>query len=165
MMKTFAALLSVLLLAGPAFGLDAPKGPVVLTIKGKIGLTNGEGVARFDVDMLRALDRRTARIGTPWTQQPALYSGAYFKAVLNAVDARGNRMIVRALNDYLAEVPIGDAVRIETMLADEMDGKPMTIRDKGPLMLVYPFDIEPDLYNERYFARSVWQIKEIEVLP
>ena len=45
----------------------------------------------------------------------------------------------------------------------KLDGKPMSIRDKGPLMLVYPFDLDADLYNEKYFSRSVWQIKEIEV--
>ena len=39
----------------------------------------------------------------------------------------------------------------------------MSIRDKGPLMLVYPFDLDQSLFNEKYFSRSVWQIKEIEV--
>ena len=38
-----------------------------------------------------------------------------------------------------------------------------SVRDKGPLFLVYPFDTNPETYNEKYFSRSVWQIKEIEV--
>lgn len=43
-------------------------------------------------------------------------------------------------------------------------GEPMVVRDKGPLMLVYPFDQDPSRYNEKYFSPSVWQIKEIEVV-
>lgn len=30
--------------------------------------------------------------------------------------------------------------------------------------MIYPFDTNPQLYNEKYFARSVWQIKTIEVV-
>ena len=44
-----------------------------------------------------------------------------------------------------------------------MDGKPLSVRDKGPLFLIYPFDKNPELYNEKYFSRSVWQIKKIEI--
>ena len=40
----------------------------------------------------------------------------------------------------------------------------MSIRDKGPIFMIYPFDKNPELYNEKYFSRSVWQIKSIEVI-
>lgn len=30
--------------------------------------------------------------------------------------------------------------------------------------MIYPFDKNHELYNEKYFSRSVWQIKEIEVV-
>ncbi len=46
----------------------------------------------------------------------------------------------------------------------KLNDQPMSVRDKGPLFLVYPFDLNPELYNEKYFSRSVWQIKEIEVI-
>jgi len=59
-------------------------------------------------------------------------------------------------------VPADDA-KLDTILATKLDGKLMSVRDKGPLMLVYPFDLDQGLYNEKYFSRSVWQIKEIEV--
>ena len=74
------------------------------------------------------------------------------------------RLNGRAQQDFLidADVPAEDA-KLDTILATKIDGKPMSIRDKGPLMLVYPFDLDADLYNEKYFSRSVWQIKEIEV--
>ncbi len=39
----------------------------------------------------------------------------------------------------------------------------MPIRDKGPLWLVYPYDSNPDLNTDKYYSRSVWQIKELNV--
>lgn len=160
-----ATIASVLLLSGAAMALDRPTGPVILTISGNVENVNGDGVALFDREMLARLERREAQMETPWASKPTRFSGPYLRAVLDAAGAKGARLVVRALNDYSAEIPIEDAYDYDTMLADEVDGQPMSVREKGPLMVVYPFDKEPRLYNERYFARSVWQIREIEVLP
>ena len=39
----------------------------------------------------------------------------------------------------------------------------MSVRDKGPLFVIYPFDEAPELNNETYYGRSAWQVKSIEV--
>ena len=59
---------------------------------------------------------------------------------------------------------MGDATEFDTMLAVAINGEPMSIRDKGPIFMIYPFDTNPELYNEKYFSRSVWQIRAIEVI-
>ncbi|TPP09692.1 molybdopterin-dependent oxidoreductase [Rhizobium glycinendophyticum] len=145
-----------------ALALDAPKGPVVLTVKGAITNTNAGDTAEFDLAMLEALAGRKATMETPWTDGKVTFEGPLLSALLEAVGSTGTLLSVKALNDYAAEVPAEDA-KIATMLATRMDGRPMSVRDKGPLMVVYPFDQDPGLYNEKYFSRSVWQIKEIEV--
>ena len=43
------------------------------------------------------------------------------------------------------------------------DGEYMTSRDKGPLFIVYPYDSNPDLKNQKFYSRSVWQVAKIEV--
>lgn len=145
-----------------SFALDVPKGDVVLTVKGKLDHPNVDGTAQFDVEMLEALEGRTGTMETPWTTGKVEFSGPLLRAVLAAAGAHPNRMKVVALNDYSAEVPVEDASTIDTMLATRMDGQHMSIREKGPLFLIYPFDKETSLYNEKYFSRSVWQIKSIE---
>ena len=40
----------------------------------------------------------------------------------------------------------------------DMNGKAMSIRDKGPIFLLYPFSDDPSLNNEVIQNRSVWQI-------
>ncbi len=42
-------------------------------------------------------------------------------------------------------------------------GQYMTPRDKGPLFIVYPYDSNPDLKNQKFYSRSVWQVARIEV--
>ena len=44
-----------------------------------------------------------------------------------------------------------------------MDDEPMPIRDKGPLFIVYPFDSQSLLRSERYYSRSAWQLRTLDV--
>lgn len=145
-----------------SFALDLPKGEVVLTVKGKLDHPNVDNTAQFDLAMLDALQGRKGSMETPWTTGKVEFSGPLLRAVLEAAGAHPKRLKVVALNDYAAEVPAQDASGIDTMLATRMDGQTMSVREKGPLFLVYPFDKDSSLYNEKYFSRSVWQIKTIE---
>lgn len=164
MKSALTFILAALLAAAPAAALDVPKGPVILTISGAVEQPNRDGSAVFDLSMLEGLEGRRVTMETPWTQGEVEFSGPFLREVLEAAGADGSRLIIRALNGYSAELPISDARDIDTILATRLDGKIMTVRTKGPSMLVYPFDQDRALYNEKYFARSVWQIGEIEVL-
>ncbi len=152
----------VLAAALPAFALDIPQGRVILTVTGNISQQNASGAAQFDLAMLEALEGREAAMETPWTEGKRSFSGPLLRSLLQAVGANGKTLVVRALNDYAAEVPSDDAA-LDVILAVRMDGEEMPVREKGPVFLVYPFDLDPGLKNEMIFSRSVWQIKEIEV--
>lgn len=146
-----------------ALALEKPTGDVILTITGHVTHANAGNTAQFDAAMLEKLASRTGQMETPWTTGKVTFSGPLLRAILDEAGAEGTALTVKALNDYAAEVPMEDARTLDTILATKMDGGPMSVRDKGPLFLVYPFDLNPDLYNEKYFSRSVWQIKEIDV--
>ena len=143
--------------------LARPTGEIILTITGDIANTNAEGAALFDSAMLQAIAGRRTSTETPWAAGITEFEGPLLRAVLEAAGADGKHLVVKALNDYSSEVPIEDAQRYDTILAMKMNGVPMTVRDKGPVFLIYPFDTNRELYNEKYFSRSVWQIREIEV--
>lgn len=153
------------LLAHSAFALDKPTGDVILTIRGHVEHPNtDQGTATFDVAMLEAIAGRTGKMETPWTKGVTEFSGPLLRNVLEAAGAqKGSKIVLHALNDYSADVPMDDA-SIDTILATRMNGELMSVRDKGPVFLVYPFDLDPSLYTEKYFARSVWQIQELEVV-
>lgn len=163
--SVFTATLAALAVQfGPALALDKPTGDVVLTVTGAIDDTNSASGAEFDMAMLEKLPGRTATLETPWTQGKVTFSGPFMAELMKAVGAHGKTLRVSALNDYTVEVPLLDATDLKTILATRMNDEPMSVRDKGPLFIIYPFDLDPSLYNEKYFSRSVWQIKSIEVI-
>ena len=156
---------AALILAAPAAqALDRPKGRVVLTVSGRIGIRNTDKAAEFDMDMLAALPQHTFSTKSPWYPEAHKFTGPLLRDVLAAVDAQGKQLRAVALNDYKVDLPVGDALKFNLVLARLLDDKPMSVREKGPLFLLYPFDADEMLRNERYYSRSAWQLKAIDVL-
>lgn len=148
------------LAARPLRAGATPTGPVILTV------TLGEGAAPrpFDLGMLDALPQRETVTATPWHEGRPSFSGPLISGLLDHVGAAGERLRVVALNDYAAEMPVADVRAFPVILATRQDGRPMPVRRKGPIFVIYPFDEHPELANEVIYGRSVWQVKGIEVL-
>lgn len=149
--------------AALADSLPAPTGDVVLEVTGKIANTNKDGAAVFDMAMLAALPQRTTITTSPWYDGKQTFAGPLGWALLNQIGATGTMLKVTALNDYVSEIPVGDFKDYKVILATSLNGEPMSVRDKGPIFIIYPFDEEPSLNNETYYGRSAWQVKSIEV--
>lgn len=159
-----APLLLATLAASPAaHALDAPKGKVVLSVSGKVGQTNADGRADFDMAMLEALPQHSFSTSTPWFKGPRKFTGPLLRDVLAAAGAQGATLVAVALNDYKVEIPVEDCHRHKVVMATRLDDKPMAVREKGPLFIIYPYDDSADLRNERYYGRSAWQLRRLEV--
>jgi hypothetical protein len=159
---TVAAILTAANLSGAA-SLPAPTDKPILTISGKITVTNKEGTAEFDRAMLEALGETSFSTTTPWYKEPVKFEGVPLAKLMDAVGATGDRIVSIALNDYSAEMPVEDARKFGVILALKRDGEYMSVRDKGPLFIIYPFDSNPDLKAQKYYSRSVWQVARIEI--
>ena len=48
-------------------------------------------------------------------------------------------------------------------MARQIDDKPIPVREKGPLFVVYPFDSRAELRTSTYYERSIWQLKALEI--
>lgn len=145
--------------------LPPPRGDVVLTVTGAIGETNRPGAAEFDLEMLRSLGEVTLVTSTIWTEGPQQFRGVPLRAVLDRVGAAGSLIEASALNDYLIEIPASDAVAGGPIIAFEQNGMPLSVRDKGPLWVIYPYDADEAWRSEVIFARSIWQLTDLDVLP
>jgi hypothetical protein len=96
--------------------------------------------------------------------KPHRARGPLLRDVLALADVTGDVLQVVGYDRYKAEIPITDLDAFQVLAAREVDGKPLTLRDKGPLWIVYPSEAHPELrFNPIYEARSVWQVKEISV--
>jgi hypothetical protein len=149
-------------LAQPA--LAAPAAAVVLSLGGRIARVNQGQRAVFDMAMLQAVAQHSFSTKTPWFSQSRRFTGPLLRDVLALVGANGTTLRVAALNDYRIDVPADDARRFDVMLARLIDDRPITVREKGPLFMIYPFDSDASLRNPLYYSRSVWQLSTIDVL-
>ncbi|WP_424990844.1 molybdopterin-dependent oxidoreductase [Fluviibacterium sp. S390] len=144
--------------------MPAPSDPVILTISGTILHTNDGDVARFDRAMLAGLPRVEFTTETIWTDEATTFSGVPLREVLAHVGAQGSHILAMAINDYSMEIPM-DELGDYPIVADLLNGEPMSVRDKGPLWIVYPYDQDDSFQSEVIYSRSVWQLGHIQVLP
>ena len=162
-LSALAALGLAMLLPGAAHALDMPSGKVVLTVSGNVGAPNSKGRASFDMAMLAALPQHSFTTKTPWYPQPRKFTGPLLRDVLAAAGAQGHTIEALAINDYKVAIPADDAQQHPLLLARLIDDRPMTLRDKGPLFIIYPFDADERLRNTVYYGRSAWQVKALQV--
>jgi len=158
-----AAVLALLFVCRTGLALEPPDGPVVLTISGKIANMNAGQTAAFSMRMIEALPQQTFTIKTPWYPKPMQFTGPLLRDLLGAAGSSGSKVITAGLDDYKTEIPVADTVQYNMLVARLLNGKPMSVREKGPLFLLYPFDSKPELQTERYYNRSTWQLVRLTV--
>lgn len=152
------------LTAAPAAAaeLGAPQGDVILTVEGAIAVRNAGDHSEFDIAMLEALPHTVVKTATPWTEGVATFEGVTLADLLRAVGATGTTIEASALNDYAADLSPADAA-MGAVIAYRVNGNYMSVREKGPLWIIYPFDSNPSLKSETIYSRCVWQLKSLKI--
>ena len=143
--------------------LPAPNGRVILTISGDITRTNGDGIARFDREMLLRLGTHTLSTTTNWTDGVQEFEGVLASEVMAAVGATGSLITATALNDYVVEIPASDFEQYGVLFAMWMNGRELTRRDRGPIWPVYPRDDYPELQNRDSDKKWIYLLSHMEV--
>lgn len=147
----------------PALALPPASGKVILTISGKVAEKNTADAAQFDLAMLEKLPQQSFTTKTPWSKDPIKFTGPLLRDVLAAAKANGTTIKAMALNDYKTAIPVDDAKRYDMIVAHRMNGELIPVRTKGPLFIVYPFDSKAELQSSRFYARSAWQLKSMDI--
>src|SRR4051794_21397249 len=94
-------------LAGAA-SLPAPTDKPILTVTGKINVTNKDGTAQFDRAMPGATSETSSPPSPPWYKDAVKFEGVPLANVMDAAGAPADRIVSAALNDYNAKI-IGKA--------------------------------------------------------
>lgn len=156
-------LLAMLLMPMSLKAQETPTGKTVLTISGQISETNVDDRFLFDMNMIEALPQHRFTTGTPWHPEKHEFSGPLLRELLARVGADGEIVQAIALNDYKVDIPIADARNFDMIVAMQMDGEPMSVRNKGPLFILYPFDQQHETQSQVYYNRAIWQLKAIHI--
>jgi hypothetical protein len=156
---------AVIAQAAPAQTLPTPSGEALLTVTGGIAATNADGAAVFDRAMLEAMEPVEFTTTTMWTDGPQVFTGVLLLDLLTMLGVTGGTVRATAINDYAVDIPVSDAVEGGPIVAYLLNGEPMSVRDKGPLWIVYPYDAKRDYRSEVIYSRSIWQLDRMEVRP
>lgn len=159
-------LLMILMLPGfvhAESSLPSPSGEVILEVTGNLKLTNVDDEAHFDRAMIKNLESSTIITANHVLSEPATYTGPVLADLLNKLGAEGETVFITALDDYTAELKRSDIEKYRVLLATHENGKMMTIDDRGPFFIVFPFNQHKELRRDLYYNMSVWQIKSIDV--
>ena len=155
------ALIFSLLIASQSLSYAADP---IFTVSGKIAL-------RGDSTEIAISEAVFAEIGKTEieTKIPTLgdgmhrASGILGRDLLKYLGAQGKTLRFIGLDAYAMDIPIADFLDYDVVIATEIDGKPLSVRSKGPAWLIYPISSHPELDDPVYSQRGVWQIASIEI--
>ncbi|GHE05540.1 oxidoreductase [Allgaiera indica] len=139
---------------------------MLLTVKRAIPGQGTPSVKRFDMAMLQALPHRSFTTTTIWTKGPQRFEGVLLRDLMRALGAPpGAMLLAHAQNAYSARIPLSSATDPGPIIAYLRNGKPMSLREKGPLWLVFPYDADRRWQTEVVYSRSIWQLDQITIAP
>jgi hypothetical protein len=137
---------------------------------GDLRVTNHSGTSIIlSEDELLQLPRSSIETQTAWTDGVHHFEGIALTDVLKKANIEAGSFTSETLlrltawNDYIVDIPLRDATDYKTLIAAFMDGKRLTIKDKGPYWLVYPRDDHSELQDSRFDHRWSWQLKELTI--
>ncbi len=159
-----AIVLTCVGLSSSALSLERATGDIILEITGNISNTNTDtNSAAFDRKLLQQFKPVVISTTTPWTDGVVQFEGILIRDLMKSVNAQGTVINATAVNEYSINIPFEDFQKYGVILAYKKNDKIMTLRDQGPFWVIYPWDDNPELKNELYHSRSIWQLKTINV--
>lgn len=154
------ALIAAALTAGPISAREGDEcSMVILTVTGT------DISASFSVEELEELGTQTIATSTIWSEGVQEFTGLPLITLLEYLGVSEGTLVAQAINDYSVEIPVSDAVEDGPLLAIHRNGEAMSIRDKGPIWLVYPYDLNAKYRSEIIYSRSIWQLDRIQIQP
>ena len=158
-LQTLVAVCAMTLFALPVRSeMQIAEAPLLTVSKPAAGIT-----ASFTRADLEGMPQHTVRTTTTWTDGVQTFEGPLARDVLNAAQVAGETVRAIALNDYAVDIPAEDFERYSVILALRQNGEAMSVRDKGPIWIVYPRDDHSELQSTEQNAKWIWQLAGIDL--
>lgn len=161
-MKLLSGILMMLLL----WTAQASAEPVVLTVYGNIELNEQQHTQLdFTLSELQALTQADMTTAHPWSAEPRRYRGVDMISLLNNLFSQKNILSLQleALNDFSVVVNWDQISSYSPILAWQENKQTMSLRNKGPLWLILPFDQVPQIQQADFLHFMIWQLRVIRV--
>lgn len=131
----------------------------VLTVVG----AGDQAQVSLTLDDLRKMGATEVRTSTPWTEGMQTFVGVTGAKLVQTLKADGKEVATAALDDYRIVIPFDVFASDTLLIAYERNGKPMSVREKGPLWVIFPFDSDRKYLSDTYRSYAIWSLKQIEI--
>lgn len=98
-----------------------------------------------------------------WSEQAETFSGPLLEDILKLACTHTAHISLSALNDYAIDLDFARAKSLKPIVAHTVNGKRLSIREKGPLWVMVPADdlkITPSDLDEML----IWQLSKIIII-
>jgi hypothetical protein len=149
-----------MLAAGVLPGLAAAQPVAGLDVAGAIAPPTRRRLSLPELEALGLVDVVTT---TPWTNGTQHFSGVPLQALLASLGAHGETLTAVALNDYQVTIPRAPAIAADATIATRQAGQPLSVRERGPFWIVFPWSRRTELDSAVVRQWAIWQLARIDV--
>lgn len=143
--------------------VQAPTGPVVLTLTGKIGQRNVDRSAlHFDAAILDELGVVKAKVYDPWVKQELEFQGVWMNDLIEAAKPTSGAQSIHitALDNYQIDLSLADVRAGGILVATKKgDGSPIPIEEGGPVRVVFVGGVPSGASADQW----IWSLTMIDV--
>ena len=133
-----------------------------VTAQTVLTVTYDDATIEYDLAALEALPQTEFTTKNSFIDDASVFSGPLLRDVLELSNLLNEDTItLRAANDYEITYPVSDATDYDVIIATQMDGDERSVREKGPLWVIYPISDLPDVNDHIFKSRQIWQLVEI----
>ena len=91
------------------------------------------------------------------------FTGPKIEDLLKLLAAEGEYIEAIALNGYKITIPMQDVKKYSIILALQHNGEILSVRRRGPSWVIYPWSDMKLTRNHKFYTRSIWQIKSLNI--
>lgn len=130
------------------------------------GITNSgcNGDVQLNNEQLLALPQQQFVTHHSWSDEAESFSGPLLQDVLDTTCSNTKKIKLTALNDYAIDIDFSKLKQYQPIVALSVNGKRLSIREKGPLWVMLPLDDHKDIDERSLDGMMIWQLSDIQVL-
>jgi hypothetical protein len=116
---------------------------------------------------LSALKQQKILTSSPWTTGVNTFTGPSLKEVVELWGTLENvaEIHLMSFDNYQIDIPKDLVDDTQPIVASRFNGQAYSLRQKGPLWIMFPFDESDDMQTGLYQSRAVWHLTTIEITP
>lgn len=134
------------------------KGDIILTVTDPSGTS-----INYDLAAIEALGSTTLDTHTSWTDGPQRFTGIRASVLLAALGIRGATVRSLTLNNYETSMSVKDLTDYPVIIAYKRNGEYLSIRNKGPLWIIFPVKDFPELDGLETDQKMAWNLRHLIV--